>query len=81
MLNNFLVFLRLKRRVGVCRDITTLEVSFTSGGLCTKTQVGKMDYKYYWKSPFKKSINAKIRKTFPFVKHSNPDCPNAGKEI
>ena len=78
-LNDFLVLCQLKYRVGVIIKGEIINVSMIAGaGICTQSRVDEIEYKYYWKNPFKKVINAKKKKT-PFEKHSNPICPKGRK--
>lgn len=73
MFNDFLVWLGFKQRIGILRDVKLIDVSLTEFGLCTQTQVGKVEYKYKWVRPFSKATSA-VKKKTPFIKHSNSEC-------
>jgi len=77
-INDILVWMRLKHRVGNIVSAEILDVSFVEGGgICTRSEVSEIKYEYHWKNPFKNIGNAKKREV-PFEKHTNPDCRHGG---
>lgn len=73
-LNDLLVRFQLKQRVGLITKSEIIDTSIVRGaGICVQSRVDEIEYKYYWKNPFKKVTNAKKTKT-PFFKHSNQTC-------
>jgi len=73
LINDFLVLLGLKERIGLLSDIEPLDTSLTAFGVCLRMQVNKIEYKYKWRRPFSKGRSA-IKKSVPFIKHSNDLC-------
>jgi len=86
-MNEFLVWLRIKRRI--CRILEAEyenvsyccvpNISGNGNHFCVQSLVTKVEYIYEARNPFKKVTNARI-KTLPFEKHTNPNC-QIGKDL